>query len=94
MRMSETKKTTSGIFDHLKNNEDHSINWAQLKFLHRENNWKVIKIKEVNYMNELNPSNTMDPKKVMILEKGFKLDRILSEFNAELRGLMCQKLGK
>ena len=39
-------------------------------------------------------SSKMDPKKVMNLEKGFELDPIWSEFNAEFRGLMRKKFEK
>ena len=88
------KKSTSGIYDHLRNNEGHSVNWAKLKYLDKENNWKGRKIKEAIYINALNPSSKMDPKKVMNLEKGFELDPIWSEFNAEFRGLMRKKFEK
>ena len=60
----------------------------------KENNWKGRKIKEAIYINALNPSNKMDPKKVMNLEKGFELDPIWSEFNAEFRDLMRKKMEK
>ena len=88
------KKSTSGIYDHLRNNEGHSVNWAKLKYLDKENNWKGRKIKEAIYINALNPSSKMDPKKVMNLEKGFELDPIWSEFNAEFRGLLRKKFEK
>ena len=88
------KKSTSGIYDHLRNNEGHSVNWAKLKYLDKENNWKGRKIKEAIYINALNPSSKMDPKKVMNREKSFELDPIWSEFNAEFRGLMRKKLEK
>ena len=82
--MSE-KKWTSGIYEHLKNNKGHSVNWAKLKYLDKENNWKGRKIKEAIYINALNPSNKMAPQKVMNLEKDFELDPLWSEFNAEFR---------
>ena len=55
---------------------------------HKENNWKGRKIKEAIYINALNPSSKMN------LEKGFELDPIWSEFNAEFRGLMRRKFEK
>ena len=86
------EKLTSGIYDHLKNNKGHSLNWARLKYLDKENSWESRTIKEAIFINALNPANKMEPKKVMNLEKGFELKPIWSEFNAEFRGHMRQKL--
>ena len=36
-RDARNKKSTSGIYDHLKNNKGHSLNWAKLKYLDKEN---------------------------------------------------------
>ena len=43
-------------------------------------NWKR-KIKEAVYINAINPTNEMDRKRILNLEKGYVLDEIWSEFN-------------
>ena len=63
-------------------------------FLDKEDNWKGRKIKEVLYINARNPSVTMDPSRVMNLEKGFKLDAIWSEFNSVFRTSIKEKVEK
>ena len=70
----KNKKPTNGIYDHLKNNKGHKINWEKVNFLDKEDNWKGRKIKEAIYINSLNPTARIDPSKLMNLEKGFELD--------------------
>ena len=40
------KKTTNGISEHLKHNQDHEINWEKIIFLDKEDHWKGRKLKE------------------------------------------------
>ena len=87
------KKPTNGIYDHLKNNKGHKINWEKVRFLDKEDNWKGQKIKEAIYINSLNPTARIDPSKLMNLEKGFELDPIWSEFNPVFRDLVQKKIG-
>ena len=35
------KKSTSGIYDHLRNNEGHSVNWAKLKYVEKKTTGKA-----------------------------------------------------
>ena len=82
------RKATNGIYDHLKNNEGHKVNWDKVNFLDKEINWKGRKIKESIYINSLNPTMKIDPSKLMNLEKGFDLDPIWSEFNPVFRNII------
>ena len=61
----KNKKATNGIYEHLKNNEGHKVNWEKVKFLDKEVNWKGRKIKESIYINSLNPTTKIDPSKLM-----------------------------
>ena len=70
------KKTTNGISEHLKHNQNYKINWEKIIFLDKEDHWKGRKLKEALYINALNPSVMMNPSKTMNLEKGFKFDAI------------------
>ena len=81
----KNKKTTNGISEHLRNNQEHKINWEKITFLDKEDNWKGRKIKEALYINTLNPSVTMHPSRVMNLEKGFELDTIWRVINSVFR---------
>ena len=87
------KKATNGIYDHLKNNEGHKVNWEKVKILDKEVNWKGRKIKESIYINSLNLTSKIDPSKLMNLEKGFDLDPIWSEFNPVFRDVVRKKIG-
>ena len=44
----KNKKPTNGIYDHLKNNKGHKINWEKVRFLDKEDNWKGRLIKRGN----------------------------------------------
>jgi len=87
-------KSSNGIYDHLKRNEKHSINWQKVIFLDKEKNWRGRKIKEAIYINALNTGETMDPTRVMNLEKGFKIDPIWAEFNPVFRNQVRERIGK
>ena len=50
-------------------------------FLDSEKNWKRRKINEAVYNNSINPTNEVDRKRVLNLEKGSVLYEIWSEFN-------------
>ena len=56
-----------------------------------EDNWKGRKIEEALYINALSPSVTIDPSRVMNLEKGFELDAFWSEFNSVFRTSIKEK---
>ena len=62
-------------------------------FLDYEKNWKRRKIKEAVYINAINPTNEMDRKRILNLEKGFILDEIWSEFNEVHRRSTKKKVG-
>ena len=79
------KKLSNGIYDHVKNNEGHQINWGKVCFLDNEKNWRGRKIKEAIYINAVVPTNSADGRKLMNLEKGYDLDTIWSEFNPDIR---------
>ena len=67
---------------------------AEVIFLDKEKNWRGRKIKEAIYINALNTGETMDPTRVMNLEKGFKIDPIWAEFNPVFRNQVRERIGK
>ena len=69
----------------MKNNEGHQIDWGKVCFLDNEKNWRGRKIKEAIYINAVVPTNLVDGRKLMNLEKGYDLDKIWSEFNPDIR---------
>ena len=75
----------NGIYDYVKNNEGHQIDWGKVAFLDNEKNWRGRKIKEAIYINAVVPTNLADGRKLMNLEKGYDLDKICSEFNPDIR---------
>ena len=87
----KNKKTANSFSERLRHNQEHKINWEKITFLDKEDNWKGRKIKEALYINAVNPSVTMDPSRVMNLEKGFELDAIWSEFNSVFRTSIKRK---
>ena len=64
-----------------------------MAFLDYEKNWKRRKIKEAVYINAINPTNEMDRKRILNLEKGYVLDEIWSEFNEVHRRSTKKKVG-
>ena len=79
------------FFNHIKENLGHKIHWDKVVFLDFEKNWRRRKIKEAVYINATNPTNELDRKRAMNLEKGYVLDEIWSEFNEVRR--QSTKLG-
>jgi len=77
-------KETNAIFMHLQGNNNHSIEW-EASYLDREEDWKKRKIKEALYI------NSMDPKKLMNLEKGFEINQCWNEFNPQIRTIALRK---
>ena len=77
-------KETNAIFMHLQGNNNHSIEW-EASYLDRAEDWKKRKIKEALYI------NSMDPKKLMNLEKGFEINQCWNEFNPQIRNIALRK---
>ena len=87
------KKSSNALYDHIKNNEGHKINWGKICFLDKEKNWKGRKIKEAIYINAIVPTNLMDKEKLMNLEKGYELDPIWNELNPSIRDQIKHMFG-
>ena len=86
-------KVTHGFFNHIKENPGHKIDWDKVVILGYEKNWKRRTIKEAVYINAINPTNEMDRKRILNLEKGYILDEIWSEFNEVHRCSTKKKVG-
>ena len=71
----------------------HKIDWDKALFLYYKKNWKRRKIKEAIYINAINPTNTMNKKDILNLEKGYELDAVWSEFNKVYRQGIAKKIG-
>ena len=54
----KNKVATNGIYNHLKQNNKHTIAWEGAVFIDRETHYMRRKNKESLYINALNPSNT------------------------------------
>ena len=66
------KEATNGIFDHLKKNKRHTIDWKSVIFLDHEANWFRRKIKESLFINLYNIGKKTT--KLMNIEKGMEID--------------------
>jgi hypothetical protein len=80
---------TNGIFQHLKKNKGHKIDWDKTRFLDRESHFMRRKIKESVYINACDPSDK--PVVLMNLEKGYKINTCWNEFNADIKVSMSKK---
>ena len=81
------------LYCHIRENKGHKIDWDKVLFLDYEKNWKRRKIKEAIYINVINPTNTMNKKDILNLEKGYELDAVWSEFNKVHRQGIAKKIG-
>jgi len=88
------KKASNGFYAHIKKSKGHTIDWDRAVFLDKEKHYRGRKIKEVIFINAQNPTKEVNREKVMNLEKGFALDPIWGDFNAEIRGIISKKMGK
>ena len=81
-------KETNAIFMHLQGNNNHSIEW-KVSYLDRncKEDWKKRKIKEAWALY----INSMDPKKLMNLEKGIEINQCWNEFNSQIRNIALRK---
>ena len=88
------KKDSNGFYAHMKKNKGHTIDWDQAVFLDKEKHWRGRKVKEALFINAQNPTKEINREKAMNLEKGFALDPIWGDFNAEIRKIMSKKMKK
>ena len=86
-------KTTNACFKHIKKKSGTKIELDKVVLLDYEKNWKRRKIKEAVYINAINPTNEMDRKIILKIEKGYVLDEIWSEFNEVHRQSTKKKVG-
>ena len=77
---------TNGIYQHLKANRRHKIDWEDASFLDKEEHWHTRKLKESLYINAMNPAKEIS--EVMNLDKGYALNQCWDEFLSEIRGAM------
>ena len=68
---------------HLKHNSKHKIDWDSNTFIDSEVNITRRKIKEALYINACDPSEK--PRKLMNIEKGWKINPCWNEFNSEIK---------
>ena len=77
---------TNGIYQHLKANRRHKIDWEDASFLDKEEHWHTRKLKESLYINAMNPAKEIS--EVMNLDKGYALNQCWDKFLSEIRGAM------
>lgn len=83
------KRTTNGIYDHLKTNKGHKIAWDKAVFLDHESRSLPRKIKESIYINAVNPGEELS--RLMNIEKGMKINPCWMMFNTEIRNHIQKK---
>ena len=76
------KKGTNGIFQHIKKNKRHNIEWDKVCIIDREKHWESRKIKAAVFINATDPSS--QAQKLMNLEKGWELSPIWNMFNSHI----------
>ena len=77
------KKSTNGIYQHLRRNRKHKSRWEEVKVIDNERHWYKRKIKEAVYINAVDPS--CNNGKLMNLEKGYEISTIWNAFNTRAR---------
>jgi len=82
----KNKVSTNGIYNHLKHNKKHQIDWDGAVFIDRESHFMRRKIKESIYINALDASDKHT--KIMNLEKGVYTNPCWNEFNSEVRKIL------
>jgi hypothetical protein len=80
--------TTNGIYQHVKANKKHEIDWENAAFVDKEANYLGRKIKESIYINALDLSGK--PGTLMNLEKG--ISPCWNEFSSAIRGSIRKKI--
>ena len=90
LEISKIKKTTNGIFQHLKANKKHKIDWESIYFIDSEKHWLKRKIKESLYINALNPKEELCS--IMNLEKGLSIHNCWKYFNDEIKTQTLKRL--
>ena len=78
------KKGTNSLFDHLKQNKDHQIDWGRTVILDKERDYFKRIVKESLYINAFKDENLMN------LEDGTSIDPLWSQFNSAMR--KCTRL--
>jgi hypothetical protein len=86
----KNKKATNGIFQHLKANKKHKIDWESINFIDSEKHWLKRKIKESLYINALNPKEEVC--NIMNLEKGLSIHNCWKYFNDEIKTQTLKRL--
>ena len=82
----KNKVSTNGIYNYLKHNKKHQIDWEGAVFIDRESHFMRRKIKESIYINALDASDKHT--KIMNLEKGVYTNPCWNEFNSEVRKIL------
>lgn len=88
----KNKKTTNGIYQHVKANRKHKIDWDRFHFVDSEKNWLGRKIKESLYIDALNPERKIG--NIMNAEKGLEVDDCWGIFSEEIKNQMQKKINK
>ena len=71
-----------------------NIELSNYIFWTKKNIGEGVKVKEALFINAQNPTKEINREKAMNLEKGFALDPIWGDFNAEIRKIMSKKMKK
>ena len=82
----KNRVSTNGIYNHLKHNKEHKIDWDDAVFIDREAHFMRRKIKESLYINALDASETHS--KIMNIEKGAATNPCRNKFNSEVRKIL------
>lgn len=86
------KAMTNGIFCHIMKNRTHKIDWDTVIFWDKEKHWARRKIKESLFINAM--ERPKDPKLLMNLDKGWKINSCWTEFQGELQRIGSRKLNQ
>jgi hypothetical protein len=92
--MRDVKKgvSTNGFFNHLKNAENHEIDWENFQILGHESNWHLRKIKESVFIDMWNPEDKIN--RLMNIDKGLKIERCWKGLIPTLRNIALEWPGQ
>ena len=85
------KSTENGIYEHIRQNKGHRIDWESMRILHKESHWRRRKIGESIFIDVLNPMNQLE--NIMNLDRGRAMHSCWKTFYHDVKNAISPLLG-